>query len=68
MCSCCLGYLTELGNEEELLPALPQFTLIFKRKTALLVFFLLIEAIMLQAELRKLVVDRREGKVISFLL
>lgn len=37
MSSDCLGYLTMLVNkEEQLLPALPPFTVILKRKTALL--------------------------------
>lgn len=61
MSSCCLGYLTVLVNKEHLLPALPPFTVIFKRKTALLGFCLVMEAIMLQPELRKLIVDQREG-------
>lgn len=59
--SCCLSYLTVLENEEQLLPALPPFTLIFKRRTAQSGLCLLIEAITLQPELRKLIVGHREG-------
>lgn len=58
----CLGDLTVLViKQEQLLPDLPLFTVIFKRKSALLGLRLLVEAIKLQPELWKLIVDYRKG-------
>lgn len=52
VCSGCLGDLTVLViKQEQLLLALPLFTVIFKRKSALLGLRLLVEAIKLQPEL-----------------